>query len=98
MVRDLLGNPLKKGDRIMVELNSPRVFGFIAELVEPPLVAQAHRAAMQPGHILVSVVVPVPVDPSSSQCVAVTRVYDPSGLDQSPEAQEVLAPSESKAN
>jgi hypothetical protein len=66
------------GDKLLVELPMASVVGFIAELVEPGLVAvrRGQAADTTPGRILVSCVIALPVDAEYGAVPQVVKVYD----------------------
>lgn len=75
MVRDLIGNILGNGDKVHVQLVNPNIFGFIAEIREPSLVSV--NRGMEPGHLLISCVIAVPIDPALNGAVPqLAKVYD----------------------
>jgi hypothetical protein len=86
MVKDLIGNVLAKGDKVHLQLVNPQLFGFIAEIKEPPIVALRGRAATEPGHILVSCVIAVPIDPTLDGVPQLAKVYDSMRVSEREEA------------
>jgi hypothetical protein len=85
MAKDLIGNVLHVGDKVHVQLVNPQIFGFIAEVVEPPMIARSNRAELRPGHVLVSCVIAIPIDPTLEGIPQIARVYD-SAKEESREA------------
>ena len=81
-MKDLIGNELAVGDRVAVYLPHPHVVGFIAEVKETALVAslnprQGAGTQREPGHVLVSVVLALPVDLDANAVAQVVKVVDP---------------------
>lgn len=78
-MKDRIGNKLALGDRVLVDLPSANITGFIGELKECGLVAlrRGTAAGASPGHILVSVVFSLPVDCDADAVPQVIKVYDP---------------------
>lgn len=78
-MKDRIGNKLAVKDKVLVELPTSSIIGFIAEAVEPGLVAvrRGTAAAGTPGRLLVSVVFALPVDPETGSVAQVVKVYDP---------------------
>jgi len=79
MVKDRLGNMLGKGDRLCIALPEAQIFGFVAEVKEQGVIrgVRGASAEMTPGHVLVSCVIALPVDPNSGQIPQCVKVYDP---------------------
>jgi len=76
MVKDLIGNVLAIGDKVHIQLVNPQIFGFVAEIKEPPMVSRLNKAELQPGHILISCVIAVPIDPTLGGVPQLAKVYD----------------------
>lgn len=78
MVKDRIGNVLGKGDRLCIALPEAQIFGFVAEIKDQGVIRGVRNAAeMMPGHVLVSCVVALPVDPNSGQIPQCVKVHDP---------------------
>jgi hypothetical protein len=77
-MKDRIGNTLAMGDKVMVELPTSSIIGFVADLQEPGLVAvrRGSAANMTPGRVLVSCVVALPVDGEFGAVAQVVKVYD----------------------
>jgi hypothetical protein len=77
-MKDRIGNVLAYGDKVLVELPTSSIVGFIAEVKEPGLVAvrRGTAANMTPGRILVSCVVALPVDGELNAVGQLVKVYD----------------------
>jgi hypothetical protein len=77
-VKDRIGNTLANGDKVLVELPTSSIVGFVADVQEPGLVAvrRGSAANMTPGRILVSCVVALPVDGELNAVPQVVKVYD----------------------
>ena len=85
MVKDRLGNMLAKGDRLCIALPEAQIFGFVAEVKEQGVIRGVRGAAeMASGHVLVSCVIALPVDPNSGQIPQCVKVYDPEKHDEAP--------------
>jgi hypothetical protein len=91
MVKDLIGNTLGKGDKVHVQLPNPQIFGFIAEIVEPSRVSRLNQTEAKPGHILVSCVIAVPIDPALTGVPQLAKVYDSNYEDAVERASKVLS-------
>jgi hypothetical protein len=77
-VKDRIGNVLEMGDKVLIELPTSSIVGFIADLAEPGLVAvrRGSAANMTPGRVLVSCVVALPVDGEYGAVPQLVKVYD----------------------
>ena len=77
-MKDRIGNVLAKNDKVLVELPTSSIVGFIADLQEPGLVAvrRGTAANLTPGRILVSCVVALPVDGDLNAVGQLVKVYD----------------------
>lgn len=83
MVKDRLGNALGKGDRLCIALPEAQIFGFVAEVKDQGVIRGVRNTAdMTPGHVLVSCVIALPVDPTSGQIPQCVKVYDPEKRDE----------------
>jgi len=83
MVKDRLGNVMGKGDRLCIALPEAQIFGFVAEVKEQGVIRGVRGAAeTMPGHVLVSCVIALPVDPNSGQIPQCVKVYDPEKHDE----------------
>ena len=78
-MKDRIGNKLAVGDRVLVDLPTSNITGFVAELKECGLVAvrRGTAAGATPGHVLVSVVFSMPVDCDADAVAQLVKVYDP---------------------
>jgi hypothetical protein len=77
-MKDRIGNVLGMGDKVLVELPTSSIVGFIADLAEPGLVAvrRGSAANLTPGRVLVSCVVALPVDGEFGAVPQLVKVYD----------------------
>lgn len=77
-MKDRIGNTLSKFDKVLVELPTSSIVGFIADLKECGLVAlrRGNEAANTPGHVLVQCVIAIPVEPQSDAAAQLVKVYD----------------------
>jgi hypothetical protein len=77
-MKDRIGNKLALRDKVLVALPTSDIVGFIAELKECGMVAlrQGQKAGATPGHVLVSCVISVPVDPEYDATAQLVKVYD----------------------
>lgn len=77
-MKDRIGNKLAVGDKLTVMLPEAQIFGFVAELKEPGLVAGVKRGGVEqtPGRVLVSCVIALPVDYETGMVLQVVKVYD----------------------
>lgn len=73
-MKDRIGNVLAKGDRVVLQLPDPMVFGYVAEVQESNHLMRVTR----PGHILVTCVIALPAAEGTEDTVLqVAKVYDP---------------------
>jgi hypothetical protein len=79
-MKDRIGNVLANGDKVLVELPTSSIVGFIADLAEPGLVAvrRGTAANMTPGRVLVSCVIALPVDGELGAVGQLVKVHDAS--------------------
>lgn len=77
-MKDRIGNTLAVSDKVLVELPTSSIVGFIAELQEPGLVAvrRGTAANMTPGRVLVTCVIALPVDGEQSAVGQLVKVHD----------------------
>jgi hypothetical protein len=80
-MKDRIGNVLGKGDRVLVVLPEAQIFGFVASVEEGGIITGVRNVrggvAQQPGRILISCVVAIPVDQESGMVAQLVRVVDP---------------------
>lgn len=81
-MKDRIGNVLAEGDRVLITLPESSTFGFVAKLEEGGLYAIKGGTTQQPGSILVSCVIAIPVDPMMGQTPHLVKVWDPDKHDQ----------------
>jgi hypothetical protein len=73
-VKDRIGNTLAKGDKVVLQLPDPMVFGYVAEVQEPNHLVRVTR----PGHILVTAVIALPAAGGTEDTILqVAKVVDP---------------------
>jgi hypothetical protein len=77
-MKDRIGNTLTLRDKVLVELPTSSIVGFISDLKECGLVAihRGQEAVGTPGHVLVSCVIAIPINPSDNAAAALVKVYD----------------------
>jgi len=77
-MKDRIGNTLALKDKVLVELPTSSIIGFIAELQEPGVVAirRGTAAGMTPGRVLVSCVIALPVDAEQNAVGQLVKVHD----------------------
>jgi hypothetical protein len=77
-MKDRIGNVLAQYDKVLVELPTSSIVGYIAELKEPGLLAvRGQKAAGTDGRVLVSCVIALPVDSAANAAPQLLKVYDP---------------------
>lgn len=73
-MKDRIGNPLAVGDKVVLQLPDPMVFGYIAKVEDPSYLVRVTK----PGHILVTAVIALPgVQGAEDTILQVAKVYDP---------------------
>lgn len=77
-MKDRIGNKLAHGDKVLVELPTSSIVGFIAELQEPGVIAlrRGAAAAGTPGRVLVSLVIALPCEADADAVPQLIKVYD----------------------
>ena len=77
-MKDRIGNKLALQDKVLVELPTSSIIGFISDLQEPGVVAirRGTAAGSTPGRILVAVVIALPVEPDSGAVPQLVKVHD----------------------
>jgi hypothetical protein len=80
-MKDRLGNELAVGQKVLVHLPEASIFGFVAQVEGGGLITGVRGikggVQQQPGRILVSCVIALPVHPEQGQVAELVRVYDP---------------------
>lgn len=76
MAKDILGNELAQGRLVQVTLDSNRVYGKISNIQNGGL-AIAGQQGVTPGMVIVSVEIPLLLDPQNPQLRNVVLVVDP---------------------
>jgi hypothetical protein len=78
-MKDRIGNVLAAGDKVLVDLGTSNICGFVSGLEEPGLVTvrMGNEAEIKPGRILVACVIALPVDAIQNAVAGVIKVYDP---------------------
>ena len=91
-MKDSIGNILKIGDQVLVQLPQPIVIGVVAELREPGIVSRLHskNPGTTPGVLVISAALPLPVDPNNV-VGQVVRVHTPA-QDASETEKRALGP------
>lgn len=77
-MKDRIGNKLALQDKVLVELPTSSIIGFISELQEPGVVAirRGTGAGMTPGRVLVACVIALPVDEALNMVGQLVKVHD----------------------
>lgn len=78
-MRDRIGNVLAVGDKVLVGLPEPQIFGFVSLVEDPGLIAVAGKhvgTERTKGRILVSCVIALPLDDEHGMVFQVTKVHD----------------------
>ena len=74
-MKDRIHNRLAVGDKVVVALPEPQVFGFISKIEDAGLITTGRQ--QQPGHVIVSVAIALPADSQHTDMVfQVVKVYD----------------------
>jgi hypothetical protein len=91
-MKDSIGNILKIGDQVLVQLPQPIVIGVIAEMREPGVISRVHSKTgdATPGVLVISAALPLPVDPNNV-VGQVVRVHTPT-QDASDTEKRALGP------
>lgn len=77
-MKDRINNRLAVGDKVVVALPEPQIFGFVSKIEEGGLVTgvRAGGAQKRVGRVLISAVIAIPVDPELDLAVQLVKVYD----------------------
>jgi hypothetical protein len=77
-MKDSIGNILKIGDQVLVQLPQPIVIGVVAEIRDPGVISRLHSKTGDPtpGLLVISAALPLPVDPTNV-AGQVVRVHTP---------------------
>ena len=91
-MKDSIGNILKIGDQVLVQLPQPIVIGVIAELREPGVISRVHSKTgdATPGVLVISAALPLPVEVTGI-VGQVVRVHTPA-QDASETEKRTLGP------
>jgi prephenate dehydrogenase len=80
-MKDRIGNVLAVGDRVLLALPEAQIFGFVAQLDESQLITGVRSVkggmSQQPGRVLVSCVVALPMDANLGMVAQLVKVVDP---------------------
>jgi hypothetical protein len=78
-MKDRVGNKLAVNDKVLVALPDATIFGFVAQLEEPGLIAvqRGTKAGTVQGRIFVTCVIALPVDAEAGAVPQLVKVYDP---------------------
>lgn len=87
-MKDRIGNVLGEGDRVLVTMPESSIFGFVAKVEDGGLYAVKGGTSQQPGRILVSCVIAIPVDPVMGQTAQLVKVWDPDKHVEAPDGPE----------
>jgi len=94
MVRDTMGNELKEGDLVALQLERPLIFGRIAEVAEGGIITGVKNG--QPEMRMTRVVVishhPIDTDPRIGQVPSIIKLHDPSNRSRQIEEVKTQAP------
>lgn len=77
-MKDRIGNTLALQDKVLVELPTSSIVGFVSDLQEPGIVAVRRGSAseMTPGRVLVACVIALPVDAVQNAVGQLVKVHD----------------------
>lgn len=89
-MRDRIGNELKVGQKVVVQLPEAQIFGFVAQVEAGGIITGLKRGGEERrlGRILVSCVIALPVDPQNEVIPQLVRVYDPDKHDAGESTEE----------
>jgi hypothetical protein len=94
MVTDIMGNELKEGDLVALQLERPLIFGRIAEVAEGGIITglRGGQSEMRPTRVMVICHHPIEVDPRQPKIGAMIKLYDPAGIAEKLEEAKAVAP------
>jgi hypothetical protein len=94
MVKDVMGNELKQGDLVALQLERPLIFGRVTEIAEGGIITgvRGGQAEMKMTRIVVLSHHPMDVDPRISQVLNLIKLHDPAGMSEELEKVKSAAP------
>lgn len=97
-MKDRIDNPLAVGDKVLVDLPSANIIGFVSQIQEPGVLAvrRGQSAAATPGRVLISCVIALPVDAEFGIVPQIVKVHNSAHkgpLEALPESNGTLEPS-----
>ena len=94
MVRDTMGNELKPGDLVALQLERPLIFGRIAEVSEGGIITGVKhgQAEVRMSRVVVISHHPVDTDPRLGQVPSIVKLHDPAQMSQQLEELKIQAP------
>lgn len=94
MVTDIMGNELREGDLVALQLERPLIFGRIAEVAEGGIITgmRGGQAEMKLTRVMVICHHPIEVDPRQARIAAMIKLHDPAGISDKLEEVKTAAP------
>jgi hypothetical protein len=94
MIKDTMGNELKEGDLVMVQLERPIIFGRIAEVAEGGIITgvRGNEPQMKLSRVVVLSHHPIDTDPRIGVVPSLVKLYDPTEMSRQIEEVKTSAP------
>jgi hypothetical protein len=94
MIKDVMGNELKEGDLVAVQLERPLVFGRVQEVAEGGIITgvRGHNAELKPSRVVIISHHPIDTDPRIGTVPQVVKLFDPLPVMEQLEKAKDLAP------
>lgn len=82
MVTDIMGNELKEGDLVALQLERPLIFGRIVEVAEGGIITgvRGGQAEMKMTRVMVTSSHPIDTDPRIGKVLQIIKLHDPAGI------------------
>ena len=93
-MKDIMGNELKEGDLVALQLERPLIFGRVSEIAEGGIITgvKAGHPEVRMSRVVVISHHPVDTDPRIGQVPSIIKLHDPAGLSVKLEEVKTQAP------
>ena len=94
MVKDTMGNELKEGDLVALQLERPLIFGLVSEVAEGGIITgvRGGEPQMKMSRVVVISHHPIDTDPRIGQVPSIIKLHDPAALSHQLEEAKTKAP------
>jgi hypothetical protein len=94
MIADVMGNELKEGDLVALQLERPLIFGRVIEVTEGGIITgmRGGQPEMKMTRVVVMSHHPIDTDPRLGKVMMLIKLHDPAGLTEKLEEAKNVVP------